>query len=230
MRQPTFYISHGGGPCFFMEWTMGPADTWDSLRAWLEGLIGDLAERPSAILIATAHWEADPVRVTAMTAPIETALETERGFDHGVFVPLKVMVPKADIPTVAMSLRGDLDPAFHQRLGAALAPLRDDGILILGSGSSYHNQRGMMTGSGAADSAAFDEWLIDAAAKIGDEREHAYSHWAAAPSATDAHPREEHLIPLMVASGAARDEPGERVFADEIMSVTLSAIQFGSLR
>lgn len=62
----------------------------------------------------------------------------------GVFVPLKVMVPQADIPTVAMYLRGDLDPAFHQRLGAALAPLRDDGILILGSGSSYHNYRGSM--------------------------------------------------------------------------------------
>jgi aromatic ring-opening dioxygenase catalytic subunit (LigB family) len=136
MRQPTFFIPHGGGLCFFMDWTMGTADTWDALRAWLAGLIGSLAERPAAILIATAHWEADPVRVTAMAAvgliydyggfpphtyeltwpapgspslaervrkllgaaDIVAALETERGFDHGVFVPLKGMIPRRRHP------------------------------------------------------------------------------------------------------------------------------------
>lgn len=67
MRQPTFYIPHGGGPCFFMEWS--PPETWEPLRAWLAGLIGALPEEPAALLVATAHWEADPVRITASAAP-----------------------------------------------------------------------------------------------------------------------------------------------------------------
>ena len=244
---------------------MGPPDTWAALRGWLEGLIGGLAERPTAILIATAHWEADPVRITAMAAPdlvydysgfpshtyeltwpapgspalaenvrrlledadIAAELETTRGFDHGVFVPLKVMLPGADIPTVAMSLRSGLDAALHQRMGRALAPLRDEGVLVLGSGNSYHNMQGFMTGGGAAASAAFDSWLVEAAATTGVERERALSNWAAAPYAHDAHPREEHLIPMMIASGAAWDEPGECVFSGEVMGANLSAIRFG---
>ena len=267
MRLPTFFIPHGGGPCFFMEWTMGPPDTWDSLRGWLEGLIASLDERPSAILVASAHWETDPVRVTAMESPalvydygafpphtyeltwpapgspqlaariqallgdvgIAAELEDERGFDHGVFVPLKVMLPDADIPTLAMSLRPDLDPAFHLRLGAALAPLRDEGVLILGSGNSYHNTRGMMTGGGAKASVRFDDWLGEAVVAPGEARERALSRWATAPDAREAHPREEHLIPLMIAAGAARDEPGARVFSDTIMSAAVSAIRFGDI-
>ncbi len=267
MRLPTFFIPHGGGPCFFMEWTMGPPDTWDSLRGWLEGLIASLDERPSAIVVASAHWEADPVRVTAMESPalvydyggfpphtyeltwpapgsprlaariqallghagIDAELEDERGFDHGVFVPLKVMLPDADIPTLAMSLRPDLDPAFHHRLGAALAPLRDEGVLILGSGNSYHNTQGMMTGGGAEASARFDDWLVEAVVAPGEARERALSRWEAAPDAREAHPREEHLIPLMIAAGAARDEPGARVFSDVIMSAAISAIRFGDI-
>ena len=267
MRMPTFFIPHGGGPCFFMEWTMGPPDTWDSLRGWLEALLAGLPEPPSAVLIASAHWEADPVRITAMRSPrlvydysgfpphtyeltwpapgspqlaariqnllgnesVASALETERGFDHGVFVPLKVMVPDADIATVALSLHADLDPAFHQRLGAALAPLRDEGVLIVGSGSSYHNTQDWLGGGAAADSARFDAWLGEAVAQQGDVREKALSDWSSAPAARAAHPREEHLIPLMVAAGAAGDEPGARVFSDVILGAILSAIRFGEM-
>ena len=264
MGQPTFYIAHGGGPCFFMEWS--PPDTWNALRTWLEGLISALSHKPTAILVATAHWEADPVRVTAAAAPplvhdyygfpaetyeitwpapgspqlaervqallgragIAAALDRDRGFDHGVFVPLKVMVPDAEIPTVALSLRPDLDPLFHQQLGAALAPLREEDVLILGSGSSYHNLRGMMAGKGATASNAFDDWIAATVATTGDDRERTLAGWEAAPAAREAHPREEHLIPLMIASGAARDEPGARVFADVIMGATLSAVRFGA--
>ena len=263
MRQPTFYIPHGGGPCFFMEWS--PPETWDALRAWLAGLIGALPEEPAALLVATAHWEADPVRITASAAPslvydysgfppetyeltwpapgspelaarirdllqgagIAADLEPERGFDHGVFVPLKVMRPQADIPTVAISLHPGLDPDFHHRMGVALATLRDEGVLIVGSGNSYHNMQGFAAENGAEPSAAFDAWLADAAAKTGDARETALSSWPNAPAARAAHPREEHLIPLMIAAGAATDEPGQRVFADTIMGATISAIQFG---
>ena len=151
----------------------------------------------------------------------------KRGFDHGVFVPLKVMRPQADIPTVAISLHPDLDPDFYHRLGAALATLRDEGVLILGSGNSYHNMQGFAAQSGAGPSAEFDAWLAEAAAQTGNAREAALSSWSSAPAAREAHPREEHLIPLMIAAGAAADEPGRRVFADTIMGATISAIRFG---
>lgn len=72
MGQPTFYIAHGGGPCFFMEWS--PPDAWNALRTWLEGLISALSHKPTAILVATAHWEADPVRVTAAAAPPRSSM------------------------------------------------------------------------------------------------------------------------------------------------------------
>jgi len=246
-----------------MDWS--PPDTWDALRAWLEGLVPSLPEKPTAIVIASAHWEADPVRVTTMTAPpllydyggfpahtyeltwpapgapdlaqrmrsllrdagIDSADEPERGFDHGVFVPLKVMVPDADIPTVSLSLRPYLDPAFHRKIGAALAPLRDDGVLILGSGNSYHNMRGFMAGDGLEASRRFDAWLHDAVIRTGAARSAALDAWAGAPAAADSHPREEHLIPLMIAAGAAADEPGAAVFSDVIMGAQLTGVRFG---
>ena len=263
MRQPTLFVPHGGGPCFFMDWS--PPETWNLLRAWLERLIPALPETPTALLIATAHWEADPVRLTTAQAPdlvydyhgfppetyeitwpapgspelaartrdlladagIAADLELERGFDHGVFVPLKVMRPQADIPTVAMSLHPSLEPDLHHRIGAALAPLREEGVLILGSGNSYHNMQGFAAGSGAGPSAEFDSWLADTVATTGDARQAALSSWSTAPAAREAHPREEHLIPLMIAAGAAGHEPGRRVFTDTIMGATISAIQFG---
>jgi len=137
------------------------------------------------------------------------------------------MRPQADIPTIAMSLHPGLAPGLHHRVGAALAPLRDEGVLILGSGNSYHNMQGFAAGSGAGPSAAFDGWLAGAVAKTVDAREHALGSWSGAPAAREAHPREEHLIPLMIAAGAAGDEPGRRVFADTIMGATISAFQFG---
>jgi len=263
MRQPTFFIPHGGGPCFFMDWS--PPDAWDRLRIWLEELIPGLPEKPKALVVATAHWEADPVRVTTMTSPglvydyggfpphtyeltwpapgapdvaqrIRTLLasagidsddEPDRGFDHGVFVPLKVMLPEADIPTVALSLRPDLDPAFHQSLGGALAPLRDEGVLILGSGNSYHNIRGFAAGDGLAHSQAFDAWLRTTVADKGASRRASLNAWPQAPAAHETHPREEHLIPLMVAAGAAADEQGVATFGDVIMGAQLTGVRFG---
>ncbi len=264
-RMPTLYIPHGGGPCFFMEWTMGPKDTWDRMAAWLREVAGSLPEPPKSLLVISGHWETDIPTVTTAPAPpllfdykgfpkhtyelewpapgspalaarvrellsgagIESGADAARGFDHGVFVPLKVAFPDAKIPTVQLSLQLDLDPATHIAIGRALAPLRDAGVLILGSGMSYHNMRGFMTGSGREDSEQFDGWLAEAIAKPADERDRALVEWRKAPAAAASHPREEHLLPLMVAAGAAGSDLGERVLRDEPMGVVVSAFRFG---
>lgn len=262
---PTLYIPHGGGPCFFMEWTMGPADTWDRMAAWLGSIDGALPEPPRALLVVSAHWEAPLPTVTASAAPpllydysgfprhtyeltwpapgepalakkvralleaanVPTAADERRGFDHGVFVPLKVTYPEARIPTVQLSLRRGLDPEEHLAIGRALAPLRDEGVLIVGSGMSYHNMRGFMRPASRAESAAFDGWLADVVASTPKDRDAAFARWTEAPYARACHPREEHLLPLMVAAGAAGDDRGAIAFRDEVMGVVVSAARFG---
>jgi aromatic ring-opening dioxygenase catalytic subunit (LigB family) len=266
MTLPTLYIPHGAGPCFFMEWTRGPADTWDRTAAWLKGLVADLPQRPKAILVISGHWEeprftvgsaarpplifdyygfpeetyrltfdapgspalAKRVRELLGAAGFPAAEDPARGYDHGVFVPLKLVTPDADIPVVQLSLRSDLDPAAHLAAGRALAPLRDEGVLIVGSGMSWHNMRGFSPAF-TAKSQAFDAWLTDALADPAG-RDEAIRKWAHAPYARDAHPREEHLAPLFVAAGAAAGEPGRRVFHDVAMDVAISAFEFGPPR
>lgn len=262
---PTLYIPHGGGPCFFMEWTMGPRDTWDRTADWLRGIPGSLGQTPRALLVVSAHWEADVPTVTTQPAPpllydysgfpkhtyeltwpapgspdlahrvrellsragIESRAEERRGFDHGVFVPLKVAYPDAPIPTVQLSLRRGLDPKEHLAVGRALMPLRDEGVLIVGSGMSYHNMRGFMNPRSLADSKHFDVWLTNTVSEDAQARNTALARWESAPAARESHPREEHLLPLMVAAGAAGDDRGEVVFRDEVMGVVVSAVRFG---
>lgn len=135
-----------------------------------------------------------------------------RGFDHGVFAPLYVIYPEANVPVLQLSLRVGYDPGEHLAAGRALAPLRDEGVLIVGSGFSYHNLR-VMDGRGAAPSAAFDAWLNDVLV-LGDvtDRSEQLVGWEAAPGARQSHPAEDHLIPLMVAVGAAEADPATRVY------------------
>lgn len=267
MRQPTFYIPHGGGPCFFMEWD--PADAWDAMAAWLRDLPASLPEKPKALLVISAHWETrGGVAITGHAAPeliydysgfpahtyqltwpapgapalatrvaellaakdIPAQVDAARGFDHGVFIPLKVAFPDADIPTVQLSLRHDLDPAFHLALGAALAPLRDEGVLILGSGMSYHNMRKFRWDNQPIEGPlpeAFDAWLAQAVTTDAATRTRALTAWAQAPGARDAHPREEHLLPLMVVAGAAGADAGSVAFGDHVMGAPISAVRFG---
>ena len=121
-------------------------------------------------------------------------VDEARGYDHGVFIPLKVAFPQADIPCVQLSLRSDLDPAAHIAVGRALAPLRDEGVLIIGSGNTYHNMQKMMRAmrGGAADfvnGQEFDRWLSDAATRTDPvERDRMLAQWADAPGARDANP------------------------------------------
>jgi aromatic ring-opening dioxygenase catalytic subunit (LigB family) len=158
---------------------------------------------------------------------ISSGFDSQRGYDHGVFVPLKVAYPKADIPIVQLSLKKGLDPQTHIAAGRALAPLRREGVLIVGSGMSYHNMRGFMMGQPVPASDRFDSWLTAAVSSA--ERNEKLKDWQHAPDGREAHPREEHLIPLLVASGAAEGENGKRVFSDRVMGATVSAYQFGNI-
>ncbi len=160
--------------------------------------------------------------------------ENQRGFDHGVFVPLKVAFPGADIPTVQLSLRADLDADAHLAAGRALAPLRDEGVLIIGSGNTYHNMQVLMQsvrgggGGGVPQGVEFDRWLSDAATRPDPlERDRLLAGWDRAPGARDSNPREEHLIPLHVAAGAAGSDPGHKTLEDHVMGAIESAFSFG---
>ncbi len=160
-------------------------------------------------------------------AGFETASNPTRGFDHGTFVPLKVAYPAADVPTVQLSLKRGLDPAEHLAIGKALAPLRDEGVFIVGSGMSYHNMRGFRSGAGRRDSEAFDEWLRTAATAAAGARAEMLGAWTSAPASRAAHPREEHLLPLMVVAGAAHADPGRLAYNDTFADVRLSAFHYG---
>ena len=267
-RQPVIFLPHGGGPCFFMDWTWGPADTWEPTRRFLEELAATLPERPKAMLVISGHWEepaftasagehpqlifdysgfpehtykltwpapGDPALAARVAdllkaAGLPAATDPRRGFDHGVFVPLKVAFPAADIPVVTLSLAagraGELDPALHLMAGRALEPLRDEGVLIVGSGMSFHNLRAYLRPGTAELAREFDAWLARAVESPAAERASLLKHWEHAPYARFAHPREEHLIPLMVATGAGCYGSGKRVFSDAPMGAAISAYRF----
>lgn len=152
-RQPTFFIPHGGGPCFFME---DPDGTWADMEAFLRLLPERLPERPAAILVISGPWEGDGFTFTGSAKPslvydyygfpphtyqlrydvpgapdiarkaasllqkagLMAGIDASRGLDHGVFVPLKVAFPGADVPIVQMSLQRGLDPGLHLTAGA----------------------------------------------------------------------------------------------------------------
>lgn len=259
-RQPTFFIPHGGGPCFFMD---DPSNTWRGMAKFLRSLPGRLVTRPKAILVVSGHWETHGFGLTGATAPkllydyygfppltyqitypapgapgvaeqarkllssagIAAALDHDRGLDHGVFIPLKVAFPDADIPVVEMSVDRGLNPALHLAAGRALAPLRDQNVLIVGSGMSFHNMRGYRGPRFTKPSEDFDGWLTESVTMVGDARATRLERWEEAPSARLSHPEAEHLLPLMVAAGAA-DEPGERIYSEHVMKTALSGFRF----
>jgi aromatic ring-opening dioxygenase catalytic subunit (LigB family) len=263
-RQPALFLPHGGGPCFFMDWTWGPADTWHPTQRFLESVAATLPATPRALLVISGHWEeagftagavgkpelifdysgfpphtyqltwpapGDPelaARVTKMLreAGLPAGLSRTRGYDHGVFVPLKVAFPQAEIPMVPLSLDGGLDPELHLQAGRVLAPLRDEGVLIIASGMSFHNLRAYMRPETTEPAAQFDVWLTKAIESPAAQRNEMLRYWQNAPFASFAHPRAEHLIPLMVAAGAGGEAPGKRVFRDEPMGAAISAYRF----
>ena len=210
-EESTFTASTATAPSMIYDYTGFPPHTYQ-LKYPAPG-DSRLAERIVELLKAAG--------LPARTDP-------SRGFDHGIFIPFLLVFPDADIPVVPLSLKGDLDPAEHLAAGRALRALRDEGVLIVGSGMSYHNMRAFSTPAATAPSEAFDRWLT--AAVSDEDLEHRWqslAHWDQAPAARNAHPREEHLLPLMVAAGAAADDKGEQVFSDVAMMARLSGYRFG---
>ena len=264
-RMPTWFVPHGGGPCFFMDWN--PPHAWNRMGDFLKGLAVTLPQRPKAILMVSAHWLESSFDLTSGAAPeliydyygfpphtyelkypapgepqlaariaallgqagLPSRVNPSRGFDHGMFIPLMLMFPDADIPVVQLSLNSNLDPQIHLQLGQALTTLRDEGVLIVGSGMSFHNMRGYGDPRFGPISDEFDHWLTDAVQAEPAQRRQALTDWAQAPSARMSHPprAEEHLLPLMVVAGAAGADKGQRVFSDRVMETTLSAFSFG---
>jgi aromatic ring-opening dioxygenase catalytic subunit (LigB family) len=233
------YIPHGGGPLPLMN-----VPGYEGMNRFLRSLPQTI-DRPDAIVVVSAHWEAPQIAITAAARPpllfdyygfppetyeyrypahghpalaervhellrqagIASQLDSERGFDHGLFVPLLLMYPEADIPCIQVSLSSNLDAAFHIELGRALAALRGDNLLILGSGYSFHNLPALMRkrdDSIDPRNQAFEAWL---AAVCSDtelsetERSARLVDWESAPHARYCHPREEHLLPLHVCYG-----------------------------
>ena len=171
---------------------------------------------------------ADGLRQRLEASGLAASIDPSRGYDHGVFIPLKLMFPAADIPVVQMSLRQDMDPAAHIAAGRALTALRDEGVLIVGSGMSFHNMRGYGDPRFTPVSAEFDDWLTAAVQSDPSERDALLTHWTQAPQARLCHPprAEEHLLPLMVVAGAAGDSRGHKVYSEKIMETTISAFRF----
>ncbi|RJG02477.1 DODA-type extradiol aromatic ring-opening family dioxygenase [Noviherbaspirillum sedimenti] len=162
-------------------------------------------------------------------ASIAAREDAVRGFDHGMFIPLKLMFQDADIPVVQLSLRTDLDPQAHLDAGRALASLRQEGVLIVGSGMSFHNMRGYGDLRFGPVSDDFDRWLTATVESAPAQRDAALRQWEQGPSARLSHPpgAEEHLLPLLVAAGAAAADSGRCVFADRVLEVAISAYRFG---
>jgi aromatic ring-opening dioxygenase catalytic subunit (LigB family) len=260
MQQPSFFIPHGGGPCFFMD---DPRGVWTGMEAFLRDFPKHLDERPRAVLIVSGHWETHGFAFTGAVKPsliydyynfpahtyqlrydvpgspelaaraaalldkagIKASVDPARGLDHGVFVPFKVALPDADIPVVEMSVDRTLDPALHLAAGKALSALRDEGVLIVASGMSFHNMRGYGDPRFTAPSQAFDGWLTDALSKDGAARAEALTGWEAAPAARLSHPQAEHLLPLMVAAGAS-EGAGTRIYSEMVLETAISGFRF----
>lgn len=205
-----FAVMHAAHPPMVYDYYNFPPHTYE-IKYSAPGASG-LAEK-TADLIAGAG--------------LPTHLDNEMGYDHGTFVPMALMYPEADMPLFQVSIRHNYDPAQHMALGRALAPLREEGVLIVGSGLSYHNLREFGPRA-RIPSAEFDSWLNQALALAPEERTKAILNWEQAPSARRCHAQEDHLVPLFTALGAAEDAPVTRTYHQTNIfgGVTASSFRF----
>lgn len=166
------------------------------------------------------------VSATLNAGGIACVVDEERGFDHGVFIPLLLAFPNADIPTIQISLCSNLSPEMHLNIGRLLEPLRDEGVLIIGSGMSYHDVGALMGRKDVSGSDEFDKWLAETVLMPSGEREERLLNWSSAPFARLCHPREEHLIPLHVVAGAAAGGKSMIDYNETVLGAKISAYKF----
>ena len=257
---PVLYLPHGGGPLPLMGDT-----NHKPMIEFLKTIPSQLGT-PEAILVISAHWEAEQATLTAAAKPelifdyynfppeayeyqypapgepqlaqeafeliknanIDVMLDDQRGFDHGLFVPLMLMYPQANIPCIQLSLTKDLDPEKHIKLGKSLAELRKRNVLIVGSGMSFHNLKTFFEPSseGNQQSDDFDDWLQETCCNDLTNSMQRLIEWEKAPHARYCHPRQEHLLPLHVCYGIActKSPKAEVVYNDELMGKRVSAL------
>lgn len=204
-------VMHGAPPPMVYDYSGFPAHTYDITY-------------PAPDAPALAECTAGLIEA----AGLPVAMDETRGYDHGSFVPAFVMYPEATVPLFQVSMLESYDPGDHFRLGRALAPLRDEGVLILGSGHSYHNLRAFGPGA-RLPSEAFDAWLDETLTLPAPERTARLLDWESAPHARACHAREDHLVPLFAALGAAENDPATRIYHQEMIfgGVTASSWRFG---
>jgi aromatic ring-opening dioxygenase catalytic subunit (LigB family) len=167
------------------------------------------------------------VRGLLEAAGIPTTEDGQRGFDHGTFTPLMQTYPGADVPVIQLSLKSGLDPAEHLAIGRALAPLRDEGVFIVGSGDTFHNMREFRRPKASDEMLKFDEWLKGVVTGDAAHRDQKLLDWTSAPFARFCHPREEHLLPLMVIAGAAGRDAGVVTWSGAFMGSPQTGYHFG---
>jgi len=214
-EEPVVSITASAAPPLLFDYHGFPPETYEYQYA----AAGDpaLAERVQGLL---------------QQAGIDSKLELERGFDHGMFVPLMLMYPEADIPCIQISLLAGLEAGEHIRIGRALAGLKSDNLLILGSGFSFHNMQALMNKrdeSLDSRNQAFENWLAQTCSGPGlsaAEREQRLVNWELAPQARYCHPREEHLLPLQVCCGVAQGAAATKVFQQPVAGFIASAYQW----
>ena len=229
---PSLFISHGSPMLALEPGASGPA---------LTRLAAELP-RPKAIVVVSAHWESQDLRVSSNPQPqtwhdfggfpaalfavqypapgqpelaeqvaqllradgLPAQLDDQRPFDHGVWVPLSLIYPQADIPVVQVSLPSRMGPALQTQVGHALSSLRQQGVLLIGSGSITHNLRELDWHAGPESiepwAKAFRDWMIEKLAANDEAALHDYRRQA--PNAVRSHPSDEHLLPLYFARGA----------------------------
>ena len=267
MKFPTIFVNHGGGPLPLMG--RQPAivqQMKDIITTHLPSVTNNGQQqqtnvKPKAIVVVSAHWESDPVKIASSPQPsmyydyggfppetyeykydapgspelatkiqrllqedgLKSELDDSRGYDHGVFIPLMVMFPEADVPVVCVSLHSSLDAERNMKIGTALSKLREEeeDILIIGSGYTFHNMRALMNPGDSSRNASkeFNIWLKNT---IMDGDVNKLKDWQhQAPFANICHPRCEHLLPLFVVAAAAGDNYTPTVIFD----TTESAVQ-----
>lgn len=155
-------------------------------------------------------------------------IDSAQGYDHGAIVPMYIMYPNAQVPLLQISILENYDPQEHFKIGRALARLREQNVLIVGSGLSYHNLR-QMGPAAKTPSSAFDFWLNETLNSSPETRTQLLCQWERAPFARACHPEEDHLVPLFVALGAAENETATCIYHENDLmgGVTASSFRFG---